>query len=144
MACDIANNVDELEELEVSESDAARLRDLLEELENEERVINKDENKENCLIESSVDESEANIAMFHEHVIADQQTEYSSNIYDFDWIDMVEASSMLQSTNDMAVSDWYGSDNTVGIVGFEHCNHVGDYSYMYNEMTYSCLWEDES
>ncbi|GMN54981.1 hypothetical protein TIFTF001_024113 [Ficus carica] len=51
----------------------------------------------------------------------------------------------LLHEDDMAIPDWYAGDGVVEVLGFEYCNEsVGDYSYLSNEMTYSCLWEEDS
>ncbi|PON89708.1 hypothetical protein TorRG33x02_145420 [Trema orientale] len=142
----VMENKGELEELEeVTEIDAALLRDLLEELESEENIVDTEEN--NCLIQSAVvDESsstEANYDVFD----IEQPHELS---HEFGWLGMMESassSSLPRQSDDMAVPGWYAAaDDVVGMVqlGFEYCNNIGDYSYLCNETTYCRLWEEES
>lgn len=134
----VMENNRELEDLEVTEIDAAQLRDLLEELENEEIIMNKNiDTKENCLVQSAVDETEANN---YDVFDMEQPHEFS----DFSWVEMMDTSSLPLRSDDMEVPDWYAGADVVGMVGFEYCNNIGDYSYLYNETTYCCLWEEDS
>lgn len=141
--------MDELEVLEVTETDAALLRDLLEELEDEE-TMNKDDdnNASNFVVQSAVEAGNDNRAIkyaFGEETLVEQNDFY---VDDSSWpVEMMESSNgcSLLHADDMAIADWYAGDGAVGVLGFEYCNDsVGDYSYLSNEMTYSCLWEEDS
>lgn len=142
----VMENNSELEELEITEIDAALLRDLLEELDKEENI----DTKENSLIQLAVDETitttttdQANYDMFD---IIEQQHHHVdlSNFSRADQMMAETSSSLPLPSDDMLAPDWYGRvDNVVGMVGFEYCNNIGDYSYLYNETTYCHLWEGE-
>ncbi|PON32548.1 hypothetical protein PanWU01x14_360400 [Parasponia andersonii] len=139
----VMENKGELEELEdVTEIDAALLRDLLEELESEENIVDTKEN--NCLIQSAVVDESTSTESANYDVFDIEQP------HEFGWLGMMESASspsLPRQSDDMAVPDWFAAtDDVVGTVqlGFEYYNNIGDYSYLYNETTYCRLWEEES
>lgn len=114
--------MDELDVLEATETDAVLLRDLLEELEDEETMNKDEDNENNCLMQS---------------------------VWLTTLVKMCLKSGPLSGMISLSTTmvglrreDWL---LVVGVVEFEYCNNIiSDYSYLSNEMTCSCLWEEDS
>ncbi|KAL6328914.1 hypothetical protein AAG906_007204 [Vitis piasezkii] len=130
---------DDIEELEVTEMDAALLRELLEESETEETGDDTAGYKVEPLdLEPRIDQN----------VVTDGRgcdclKQYEAHIHDFDnWFGMMEMAPPLPSDG---VMDWYvdtSMDEMVGMIDF------GDCLQFYNgvssdETPYSCFWQDD-
>ncbi|KAJ9685974.1 hypothetical protein PVL29_015049 [Vitis rotundifolia] len=130
---------DDIEELEVTEMDAALLRELLEESETEETGDDTAGYKVEPLdLEPQIDQN----------VVTDGRgcdclKQYEAHIHDFDnWFGMTEMAPPLPSD---AVMDWYvdtSMDEMVGMIDFGDCLQFYN-AVSSDETPYSCLWQDD-
>ena len=136
----VPNVYDDIEELEVTEMDAALLRDLLEESETEETGNDTAGFEvEPIGAEPGIDQDVVTGSCGHDCL----KQQYEAHIRDFDnWLGTMEMASPLPSDG---VMDWYldtSMDEMLGMIDF------GDHLQFYNgvsfdEASYNCLWQED-
>ena len=128
----------DIEELEVTETDVALLRELLEE-ESDKEELGKDSVKQ--IVQALENELNANSDDDDKHDRLEQNEEVKVDGFDYYWPEMLE----MRPTSPLIVETmaWY-VDDKFGMAEFD-CNI--DHSQLYNgvfseeETTYGCLWQ---